>query len=205
MRLSPSLVVPLFLAGATASAHEPRFDAIWVQPLATVVARSPIVSLGWTHGLSPGLDLATEVTPYLSPTFICGIPDCPSAVFGLIATTGPSFGLTLFASDVVEMGLFAGGKLLMAGTIEADGEDRDTAFEVGGGLDAGFEIHSRKVGIYAALVLGWQISGVFRNGAGLGRPPSAPLPLISTLPSGNAAFAWTTGPNVNLFRVGVAF
>jgi hypothetical protein len=215
MRIASLFASLLLLSSATASAHEPTFNAVWVQPVAPLTLRGLIVPVGWTHGLEPGIDLMVELTPYGAPG-TCSSPGCRQGLFGLIATSGVALSWTTPVGNDWEIGTFAGPKLLAALAYEPGIAGRfggeppfnpGTAYEVGGGLDLGLELHSRKSGLYLSLVIGWQVTALFNYAATDlgGAPPSSPLFLLGASSTGTRHNDWAMGPNLNLIRIGTTF
>ena len=218
MRIASLFASLLLASSATASAHETGFNAVWVQPVAPVVTRAAIVPLGWTHGLAPDLDLAVELTPYYAggPENGCLGSGCRDGLYGLIATTGIAFGKTIGAGEGWEVGWFVGPKVLAAVAHEqgiGGGPSQEppfvpgTAYEVGGGLDLGLEVHSRRLGLYGALVVGVQASALFNYAATDigGAPPSSPVRLVDRFSTGQRHNDVAAGLNLNLLRIGLAF
>ncbi|HEY8212153.1 MAG TPA: hypothetical protein VIG99_31945 [Myxococcaceae bacterium] len=216
MRL-PSPALLFLLCGATAAAHEDPFRALWVQPLAPLVTRTFIVPVGLSYGLAPETDLTVELTPYawLPAPLPVGAEDaidpcasniCGNNVHGLIATIGVAFGHPLLSRDDWELGLFAAPKALAA--VATMPGDRalffGTSYELGAGLDVGLEMHAHGSGLYAAIVVGMQMTRAFSSGRFI-LPASWPAGMVSNSGIVLRPEALVIQPNSNLFRIGWVF
>jgi hypothetical protein len=214
MRIHSSLLTLALLCSATASAHEESFQAVWVQPVAPILARGPIVPLGLTYGLGNGADLTVEMTPYYSGHNDCfSSTSCRQSVFGLVATAGVSLERPIRSFSDVEFGWMVTPKVQMAVADEVASPGADNPFftpgvasELGVGLDFGLELHGRKLGLYAALVLGVSLSAGFNIGGNPGfgpTPPSWPVVVMNYSSGFRQAGFLVPGVNLNLLRVGM--
>ncbi len=222
MRIAPLLSSVILLLGATASAHEPSFRAVWIQPVPVIVTagRALILPLGFHQGLGPWADFVAELTPYSGGRGECSQAPCRERVYGLVAAAGASFGRPLLSTKVGEIGWFVSPKLLAAVANET-GTPGDpegdfpfvpgVAYDLGGGVDFGIEVHATGAPVaYASVMIGFQVTATFNGGrllAGLPTVASLPIQMVtsSTYRGRQAGPSFWASHNPNLLRIGLAF